>query len=439
MKTNDRFQGYYILIVMVGIVIGAVGACYQGAYILGVFLAGLAIFLRPVAGFVIMLLLIPLEQVFIINQSVTVIRVIGIAVFSGWLLRILLGDRKIRTGTSFWLLVLYLIWCVSSAAWAVDAGPSVSRLETIVQLVAFYFMGCNLINSREKLNLFSIFYLIGVLAAVTVSIFSAHAGDFTTRASVSELQDPNWYARALGVGLLLSIYMIASSAGLTHKISYFLVGVASLAGILLSGSRGTWLSLVGTLAIAVILTKNLKLKLLVIILALTFTMFSGAIIENLPPMVGNRITSLGEDMGDRGSGRMDIWMVGWEMVKDHYLIGVGLDNFPKAYNNYLVEAPPETKDRGVNRDPHSTLLSIAAELGAVGFILFIAMLASSLAVAKRTSNDSLRILGMSLLVYLFLGAFSLTEHSTKYFWFALIIPNAIAFFPGEKRRLEGNQ
>jgi O-antigen ligase len=399
----------------------------------------MVIFLRPNAGFAIMLLLIPLEQVFIINQSVTVIRVIGIAVFSGWLLRTLLGGQKIRTGTSFWLLVIYLIWCFSSAAWAEDAGSSINRLGTAVQLVAFYFIGCNLINCRDKLNFFSTFYLIGVLAAVTISIFSSMASDFTTRASISELQDPNWYARALGAGLILSIYMIASSARFIHKISFFGVGAASLAGILLSGSRGTWLTLVATLAIAVILTKNLKLKLLVIMLALTFTIFSGTIIDNLPAMVGNRITSIGEDMGDRGSGRLDIWMVGCEMVKDNYLIGVGFDNFPKAYNSYLVEAPPEIKDRGVNRDPHSTLLSIAAELGAVGFMLFIAMLASSLAVAKGASNDSVRILGISLVIYLISGSLALTEQSTKYFWFALIVPNAIAFFPGEKRRLEGNE
>lgn len=438
METKDRFQGLDLIIVVVGIVIGVVGA-YYGAFILIAFLAGLALFVRPNAGFVIMLFLIPLEQVFIIDQSVTVIRIIGIAVFSGWLLRTLLGGKRIRTGTSFWLLVLYLIWCLSSAAWAVDAGLSMNRLETLVQLVALYLMGCNLINSKEKLKFFSTFYLLGVLAAATVSIFSTLASDFTVRASVSELQDPNWYARALGVGLILSIYMIASSARFSHKTSFFLVGFAALVGIILSGSRGTWLTLIVTLAIAVILTKNLKLKLLVIMLVILFTVFSSPIINTLPTMVGNRITSLGDDMGDRGSGRMDIWMVGLEMVKDNYLLGVGLDNYPKVYNNYLVAAPPEIKDRGVNRDPHSTLLSITAELGAVGFILFIAMLASSLAVAKRASNDSIRILGISLVVYLFLGSLSLTEQSTKYYWFALMIPNAIAFFPGESRRLEGDE
>lgn len=431
MKT-DYLLGFpflWILAILAGTLTGVIITRDQGVFVLGVFLAGVVVFFRPDVGLILMLLFIPLEQVFTINQSTTLIRVVGVVAFSGWLLRVLLDGKKIKTGKPFWLLTLLLVWCFSSVAWATDAGSSLTRLVMVVQLAAFYLMGCNLINCREKLNFYSTFYVIGVLVSAVVSIYLAQASDFTIRASVSEMQNPNWFGRSLGVGLILSIYLAVSSGRFIYRISYSLIAIAALAGIMFSGTRGVWLTLVATLFITIILIKDVKLKLLVIALALTIAIFSSAIVDLLPPMVGDRVASIGENLGNRGAGRMDIWMVGWEMVKDNSLLGVGLGNFPEVYNDYLVEAPPETKDRGINRDPHNTMLSVAAELGMVGFTLFMAMLAATLAALKKVSNNNVRILGISLLAYLFLGSFSGTWHYHKYFWFGLIVPAAMAFFP----------
>jgi hypothetical protein len=69
------------------------------------------------------------------------------------------------------------------------------------------------------------------------------------------------------------------------------------------------------------------------------------------------------------SGRYDVWRVSWNEFADHPVTGIGAENFSVPYLQHrrTGEAP---------RYPHSLAFSLLAMVGAVGVLLFVALLAT---------------------------------------------------------------
>ena len=88
---------------------------------------------------------------------------------------------------------------------------------------------------------------------------------------------------------------------------------------------------------------------------------------------------------DGGTGRTDIWTVGWRMVEAQPLWGVGAGNFPVASIHYLLEPGALLRTDFIVDDPkvaHNTYLNVLAELGVVGLALFLAILALAVVVGR---------------------------------------------------------
>src|SRR5581483_7656422 len=86
---------------------------------------------------------------------------------------------------------------------------------------------------------------------------------------------------------------------------------------------------------------------------------------------------------DRGAGRLDIWIAGFQLVGRHGLVGAGLGNFATAYNSVAGSAP---NFQGYNRVSHSIYLGTTVELGIVGLILLVLAFRAQL---RDTSRHSL--------------------------------------------------
>src|SRR5690606_22697824 len=87
----------------------------------------------------------------------------------------------------------------------------------------------------------------------------------------------------------------------------------------------------------------------------------------ISPFILGRISTLLSSGGiGTAAGRWNIWAVGLELVKDNLLIGVGLNNFPIRFEDY-IGASWLAESYGVyaGRDPHNIFLSVQGELGLV--------------------------------------------------------------------------
>jgi O-antigen ligase len=94
--------------------------------------------------------------------------------------------------------------------------------------------------------------------------------------------------------------------------------------------------------------------------ALGLVLISGLAIAGILP---ERLNPLRQT----GGFRLDLWQSSLEMVRDHPILGIGLDNFAYVYQAYLragAAAEPNLSH------PHNWVLHLWLELGLLGLIAF---------------------------------------------------------------------
>ncbi|MEP0825312.1 MAG: O-antigen ligase family protein [Nitrososphaera sp.] len=87
---------------------------------------------------------------------------------------------------------------------------------------------------------------------------------------------------------------------------------------------------------------------------------------------------------DSANGRLLIWKITGAMIKDHPLWGIGFDRFAVEYGNYQaayfasgIGTPTEEYLAGNVHHAHNEFLQLFAELGFVGLVLFLIVIAFS--------------------------------------------------------------
>jgi O-antigen ligase len=103
-----------------------------------------------------------------------------------------------------------------------------------------------------------------------------------------------------------------------------------------------------------------------------------------PTAARERVTTF-----EGGTGRTDIWTVGWRMVQANPVLGVGAGNFQVASVHYLIEPGVLLRDDLILDNPkvaHNIYLQELAELGIVGGSLFLMIIVMSLACALKAAR-----------------------------------------------------
>lgn len=417
-----------ISVLLLAVVCGATMGClasFTGSLLISLVLALIIPLMiwKPFLGLMGLVLLVPFEELTTFGFSFTLVKVIGAATFICWCFQVILKRQKIKSDIFLLVALLFLAWSSCSLLWTIDMGGGIVAVFTITQLVLLYLMSCNLIDSNEKLRAVMGSYIVGAAVAAILAILGVYEADFAIRASVSSMQNPNRFAHALSVGLILAVYLTCTCRGYLRYL-YLTSGFLLFLGVLLSGSRGTWLAVLASIVAAGLSTKSKIFKITLVAILIIVLSFNSVIIGVMPPLIADRISSMA-DLADRGSGRLDIWMVGVEMVKENWPTGVGIYGFATAYNDYIFKSYDEIRDRGVMRDAHNSFLCLLAELGLLGFLLFSMFWLVSWKSIGRLPGDPEKTLGICMLVFLFFVVFTGTEHKEKFFWIGLLFVNML--------------
>ena len=207
---------------------------------------------------------------------------------------------------------------------------------------------------------------------------SASAADTLSR-DTGTIGDPNFFAMVLVATLALGV-ALAMMRSLTpvFRVAAVIACVLSVTGILFSLSRGGLVALVVALLTGVLIAGRWRalmaaIGLLVIVVAAGYFASSPGSLQ--------RITE-----NNNGSGRTDIWTVGWRMFKAHPLNGVGAGNFPLVSKDYVLQPGLTTRAIYIITLPkvaHNTYLDILAEGGIPALLMFLAIIVASIRCSQK--------------------------------------------------------
>ena len=188
-----------------------------------------------------------------------------------------------------------------------------------------------------------------------------------------------WYPSAnhlaLMLGRALPFCLAAALAG--WRVLWLPGAVIGLA-ILLTFSTGGWLGALAAVLVVVALVARRELALrfgglaLVALLVISALAIAGVLPERLNPL------------RQTGGFRLDLWLSSVQMIRDHPLLGVGLDNFAYVYQQvYLREGAAAEPNLS---HPHNWVLHVWLELGLAGLAAFGWLLVSFAAQARRGAH-----------------------------------------------------
>ena len=239
---------------------------------------------------------------------------------------------------------------------------------------------------KEKLLLLFFCYAAFVLAenarAVRRVFWAALVGfggemlfcfaEFFVKASkvTGHLETKNATGAFLAAHAALCIGMFLALRADRRRWLFLLIGLAGAVGTIGTRSRGGVLALAITLLVAT-LWKNRTLFVLLVTLALTSSLW-------MPQLLVDRfseaveVSSTGQlQAGDTAASRIEIWKAGFRTIPDHPL-GIG-------YGLYSIIVPTYGLEQALNRpnrDAHNEFVKVLVELGTLGLLVYLWLLAT---------------------------------------------------------------
>ncbi|MBQ6006319.1 MAG: O-antigen ligase family protein [Selenomonadaceae bacterium] len=176
------------------------------------------------------------------------------------------------------------------------------------------------------------------------------------------------------IPLLIYITQLEILSPLWRKIAIF-AAMLSAGCLILSMTRGAWLSFIMVVVVFVVLEKKYRLITAKICAGLAVVFLIGALIS---PQMQERLDTFTNTRFQSNTERVLMWKAAAEMFYDYPIYGVGQKMFFNAYNHYYIthesREHPAPGRRG-HTHPHNNFLHRASEGGIIGLASFIGLYA----------------------------------------------------------------
>lgn len=325
-----------------------------------------------------------------------------------------LGTR-IRLPTPYHLLLtLFVVWAgLSAFFWTLDPARSIDRLWTYVQqLIVVFLIWQFVVTRRQHRELFKAYVLgayVAVAATINAYVSAPHRG-FTGARFVGFDTDPNILGLKMALGIPMAWYLTLRSDEMSSRVRWlcYLYIASAMLAILLTASRGAFLA-AGTALLVIPWTyrrMNTRRKLTLVTLVVLATIAAGIFI---PRTSWERLATIPEQIRSLDlNKRVDIWRAGVEMIKDHFLLGVGAGAFRTGVLPYL----------GARFDAHNVFISVLGEYGLIGIALFVCILAAAIRYTLLLPPMERKVWTILFATWL-VGALSLNYDYAKPTWYLL--------------------
>ncbi len=434
------------------LVAGMIGAAVAKAPVLSlVFLILLFILLVSIRKYdwliYVLILLLPLGQLAKIRAFTVGIKhvplflsdVLIFLIFFGWILRKLVIKEKFYKAPLLGSVLLFIsiafislvIGILKFSLSPTQAATSSLYLVRWIGYASLFYIIADTVKKKEELRrligvvLFSGFAvaIIGFLQviflpqmSIIMSIlepYKVFGFDPHRFRMVSTFLDPNMLGGFLMVFLFISIGLAYYGKTNFNKLLFWALSLLFFIAIILTFSRGTYLSVVVGLFVFTLLKR--KGPTLLLLLLLTFgLMFLPPVQSRLSTMInfpgGHEVNLLFAKIKVDASAysRIISWQDGFKVLSHNILSGTGYNTYYYASKEYGVEGTISPTAFGVD----SSLLLIFVTTGIIGFSLYVNLLFNILRLMKKSESflTAWQLKGVAL--GMFLGYLTLIIHST---------------------------
>jgi uncharacterized membrane protein len=215
------------------------------------------------------------------------------------------------------------------------------------------------------------------------------SNEYTSYERVTSLfKDPGIYGRHLAVAMV--VVVVALWAGTVGLVAGAALLALLWAGLFYSYSQSSMVALSVAVVLVSMAFMRARLRRVVIAVALAATVVVAGVVA---------VVARDEPVRRLTSGRSDIAVSTAEVIADNLPLGVGIGSEREA-----TRLRAEERGDAVRSVSHTTPLTVAAELGIPGVLLYLALLAGGawtlLAACRRRRSFGLALVGVALVIFI---------------------------------------
>lgn len=340
----------------------------------------------------------------------------------GWAVLCRIGGKKYFRLPPFWQLGTVFLGCAFLSGFvSPDIGFSLANWAFQPFLYGvLYVMIYSLVSTEKEKERALYAFLFGAVAVALYGFYqyaniSEMAADLTAQSWVdperfpllkrrmySTLENPNLFGGYLLMIISVLVPFILSARRWKDKVMYAVPGLAFFICLVLTYSRGAWLSL-GAIVLGLALFYDKRFGFLFLLAPAVLLVYHGQVTERFLSLFSGEDTSV--------SLRFALWESTMAMIEERPLLGVGWGSYFLAYPDYNFFIQEENV---LIFHAHNLYLNMPAEVGIPGGICYLAFFLGQGILSYRNYREGrgiTRTLGLSgILMVMAMAVIGLSDH-----------------------------
>ncbi len=296
--------------------------------------------------------------------------IIGSALWCLW--RVPEKRRELRVLLTHFLthaLMIYIAVAAFSLFYSADQGKATVEMIRLLTLFLLYLSICLLGEKRHTFLPFQVVHWVGV-ALVPLALYEGITRNFIWQEHLAEgmiarvnatFVDPNIFARYLILAIVANLVLQYMNTERWKRVLYICSLLGLMGALAITLSRSGILTLAIVLVLMVLLLPRKRMVQPIGLLGLI-----GVLIIAMRPTIWQRLLTFREGFGALDAQRQYLWKAAWAMFTDHPIIGVGIGGFQEMFLTQYLRFKTVIPDAEGATLSHTTILTIAAELGLIG-------------------------------------------------------------------------
>ena len=357
---------------------------------------------------VILIFIIPWEDSISIESLGSLARIMGLIVAVFWAATLLLEGRFRKPHLFHVLVLIFFLWNLVGVFWTADVDSTMQRTKTYAQIFLLMLIYWEMFQKQKELITGLQAYIFGAYVLIASTIYNYINGNISVEyegrysaTGVNAVDLSLILLMGLPIAMQLFFVVRQNRKGAILKLINLIYIPLAIFSIILTGSRTSLVAVI-PFALYLVGTQQIKFDRKILVFGILLVSFLG-LFPFVPPAIIARLGTLGTSIetGDLG-GRVELWRQAFLVFSNHSILGLG--------SGTLVST--------IGSAAHNTFISVAAETGFIGFILFCTILAVAFFQVVNIPNGSSGIWVVIFLTWI-IGVSSLSWEFRKLTWLFL--------------------